>query len=148
MSPGTRGCLRKWRSCHQPVKIFATDTSHSHSAASPARRSPLNVRASQPPFSVCTSLPTPCHSPISLNRGKFFRGSPQGMYLTMDSDSHHQHAPLSKDRSGIPFLASVQAGFTPRTFGFVPATKSHQKTALQGPHLSTMHNGSRAPSWG
>ena len=49
--------------------------------------------------------------------------------------------PLPKCRGGISFLASVQEGFTPRTFGFVPATKITTKTALQGPHLSTTHDG-------
>ena len=33
----------------------------------------------------------------------------------------------NKGRCGMPFLASVPAGFTPRTFGFVPVTKVTKK---------------------
>ena len=36
----------------------------------------------------------------------------------------------------------------PRPFGFVPAPKSTKKTALQGPHLSTMHDGVATPREG
>ena len=55
--------------------------------------------------------------------------------------------PTPKGRGGISLLASVQADSTPMDLWVRAGNKSHQKTALQGPHLSTKHDGSRAPSW-
>ena len=51
----------------------------------------------------------------------------------------------STDRGGIYFLASVQTGFTPADLLVRAGDKSHQKTALQGQHLSTNHDGVASP---
>ena len=81
---------------------------------------------------------SPLHSiPHHNNNHKNF--SPSSINL-------RQHTPPTPNcRGGIPFLASVQAGFTPPDLWAVPATKVTKKTALQGPQLSTMHDGVAPP---
>ena len=73
---------------------------------------------------------------LSHRGSTIYPSSPTNL-LDMDLQSVilHQHPP-PKGRGGNTFLASVQAGLTPTDLLVRAGNKSHQTTALQGPHLS------------
>ena len=50
-------------------------------------------------------------------------------------------AGIKKAAVVFPSLPQLGQALPPRTFWFVPAPKVTKKTALQGPHLSTNHDG-------